>query len=382
MSDTRIRPITDDDVGGFLRLYRSHLGTLASELWDADWLRWKYERNPNVRETAVMVAERDDRIVGGIGFMPIEMSFRGRSFLGVQPVDIVVHPDYRNPMVFTELVERGLLRFGTDDPWLAFGQPREESIDAWTRLRRWKRVRAVPRSWRIHRIRAFVRDMLEDRSLAALAPLSQPFLSASRRITDARYLPTETDSTVTEHRKPPIRRMADIYERLKPEALHVVRDRAFYRWRVADVPHADYRTYLAERNGTLVGSLTTSRWRSQSAVRIVDHVPLSPSGPGEVGILRDLVATAIRSHADAGGIRAPLCLPTEIRTRLGFDQTRHIAALLERAPALDRLTDSLPSWEMHFAGRITDDAEFPVDARSSVLDWDSWAFTGIEIDTD
>jgi len=382
MVDTRVRPIADGDVPGFLQLYRTHLGTIASEIWDTDWFRWKYEENPNVRETAVMVAEHDGQVVGGLGLMPTEMRFRDVSFVGVQPVDIVVHPDYRDANLFYELVDRGLSRFGMDDPWFVYGQPRAESLDAWTRLRGWEHVREVPRSWRIQRIHAFVADMLESRSLAALAALSQPFFSVSLERPGSRHVPSETRSTITEHSQPPVERLAGLYERRRPEGLHVVRDRAFYQWRMVDAPHAEYRTYLAERDGSLVGALTVSWWRSQNAVKIVDHLPLSPSSPDDVAVLRDLIAGAIRANADASAIRASLCLPEEIVAEFGFDHTRKMNEFVGQGWVPEQLTNALPSWNIHLAGRPTDGADLSADARAELVDWESWQFTGIEIDTD
>lgn len=382
MASPRVRPVADGDVQEFLQLYRTHLGTIASEIWDTDWFRWKYEENPNVRDTALLVAEDDGRVVGGLGFMPVEMRFRDVSFVGVQPTDIVVHPEYRSANLFYELVDRGLSRFGIEDPWFVYGQPRADSLDVWTRLRQWEHVREEPRSWRIQRIRAFVADMLEDRSLSALSALSQPFFSASLELTDSRTLPSETRSAITEHTRPPVERLAGLYERRHPDGLHVVRDRAFYQWRMVEAPHAEYRTYLAERNGTLVGALTVSWWRTQNAVKIVDHLPLSPSGPEDVAILRDLVAGAIRANGDASAIRASLCLPEEIVTEFGFDHTRKMNAFARRGWVPDRLTDALPSWNIHLAGRATDGADLPAGARADLVDWESWQFTGIEIDTD
>jgi len=66
--------------------------------------------------------------------------------------------------------------------------------------------------------------------------------------------------------------------------------------------------------------------------------------------------------------------------QFGFDQAQQMERLVSRAGIFDRFTESL-RWNIHMAARVTETAELPEAARSELLDWDSWRFTGIEIDT-
>jgi len=129
--------------------------------------------------------------------------------------------------------------------------------------------------------------------------------------------------------------------RANPDGLHVVRDEPFYRWRLSQAPHAEYRTYLAEKDGTVVGGLVVSRWNSQSAVKIVDLLPLCPSGPQELDVVRELVAAAVRANSDTSGIRATPALPDELIHQFGFDQAQQMERLVSRAGIFDRFTESL-----------------------------------------
>jgi hypothetical protein len=94
-----------------------------------------------------------------------------------------------------------------------------------------------------------------------------------------------------------------------------------------------------------------------------------------------LVIKALETHRDSGGVRASPALPEEVITEFGFMHTRHIKRLMEWGPAEQIIGNVVPSWDMHFAGKVLDVADLSPKASNRMLDWNNWHFTGLEIDT-
>jgi hypothetical protein len=54
---------------------------------------------------------------------------------------------------------------------------------------------------------------------------------------------------------------------------------------------------------------------------------------------------------------------------------------MEWGPAEQIIGNVVPSWDMHFAGKVLDVADLSPKASNRMLDWNNWHFTGLEIDT-
>ncbi|OYR55793.1 GNAT family N-acetyltransferase [Halorubrum halodurans] len=381
MSNTQIRPIEDEDIPEFLDLVDNYLSEISNELWDTDWFRWKYDQNPWTPEIAATVAVEDGEIIGGVGFVPVPMEFEGSEFLGISPTDLVIHPDHRGGMTFSELVERGMEEFADHNTWLTYGQPREDTVDVWTRLRGWSEVETVPRSWRINRIQTFVGDLTENKLLSTLSMAGQPIFLSANLIDRATRKSTDPSVTVSAYESVPSELLQDLYETISPSGLQINRNKQFYEWRLSKASHADYRTFVARKDGDVVGALTTSQWRTQDVVKIVDLLPINCDSPTDKAIVRSLVVVALKAHRKNGAIRASLSLPEEILAEFGFVRTRQMKQLMEWGPLAELAGEAVPSWDLHFAGKVLEQADLTSEEAERMLDWRQWNFTGIEIDT-
>jgi hypothetical protein len=370
----RCRP---EYVASFLELYRTHLGTVGADLWNEAWFDWKYNSNPNVEGTSMVIARRGTDVVGAMGFFPSRMRHGDAEFRGILPVDVVIHPDHRSAKLFLDLVNYGYDTLADEDTILAFGAPREDTEAVWTRLARWSLVAQLPRNVRIHDISAVVADATGDDRLAMLSRVGQPVFWVSQWLT--RHLRAQPSGTVdmTVHEGVPVEQLVALYERTRPEELHVVRDETFYQWRLRDAPHARYRTFVAERDGAVVAAIVTSQWHSLETVQVVDVLPAAPS-PLDEPALRDLLLELVETHRDAGAIVSSPALPTTVTRGLGFEHGRYMARAGSLAYVPESIREKVPSMELIYVAKVLSEAD--EHQKADLLEWDEWAFTGVELD--
>ncbi len=376
-SDVVIERCRPEHVPSFLELYRTHLGTIGSDLWDERWFDWKYNSNPTVEGTSMVVARVGEEVVGAMGFFPSRMRHGDAEFRGILPVDVVIHPEYRSAKLFLDLVNYGFDTYTDDETWLAFGAPREDTETVWTRLARWQLVAQLPRAVRIHDIGTVVADATDDDRLAMLSRVVQPVFWAYHGLNRLRQGASASTVDVTVHDDVPVKQLATLYERTRPKQLHVVRDATFYQWRLQDAPHAWYRTFVAERDGEPAAAIVTSQWRTLETVQIVDVLPAAPSAADEP-VLRDLLTRVVEEHRTAGAIVSSPALPPGVTRGLGFEHSQYIARVGSLRFVPESLREKIPSMELIYVAKPLPAVD--EDHESDLLKWDEWAFTGVETD--
>jgi len=368
-----IRHFSPDDVDAFLTLYEAAFGS--------DWLteayvRWKYTSLTELADWPIVVAEEEGELVGAIGLLALRLRVEDVSVLGIQPVDVMVHPEHRGKNVFLDLIQAARNRLYPDE-YLEFGWPNADTVGIWTRLQQWTLINERTHKFRYHRLRDHLDVDPEDRTQRITARVLCWLYRAWLPLRDARSLPSAGVYDVTVHAEPPVETLAEMYARTTPGRLHVVRDVPFYENRLANPLNA-YTTYVAEDpDGVSVATLIISKFEHGDTVEVADVLPIDPSSIRLDG-LRAILRRVIRDHSEAAALKWSPALPEELCGEYGFSSSEWAASMLESGPAAAYTSSLVPDMEpMTLCGHLVGFDSLPVD----YTDYNAWHLSGIEKDT-
>ncbi|MFC6954560.1 GNAT family N-acetyltransferase [Halorubellus litoreus] len=353
-----------DDLDAFLSLYEQVFGRAR----DAAWFDWKYASGPTMSAPTVVVAVSDGTdgaaagdLVGARPFLPMQLAVGDRRVIAVQPVDAMVHPDARRQGVFTAMTEWALAAFETSEPALCFNFPNEAAAAGNRRLG-WRKVQERASFYR------FV-DPARVAESADLRPLAKAAASAVAPAVSGynamrRAMAPDADA-VTVRREPsvPVAELAARYRARPPDAIHVVRDAAFWEHCTAN-PDWRYEAYLADddESALLLGRSTRP---DRAVARVTDVLP--PGAERSRAALAAMLHRALQDHDDAALVVAPpLAGATDLLADFGF--------LCDRDPPLSYVTTPTN----HFVRTLTD--EWSIDGVD-IDDAENWTLTFVERDT-
>ncbi|RQG98860.1 GNAT family N-acetyltransferase [Natrarchaeobius oligotrophus] len=305
-----IRHFRAGDRGQLLALHDEVFG----HGWGPEWFEWKYERNPYVDHVSIIVATRDDRIVGCRAFFALEMRVGDVTRVGLQPCDTMVHPDHRRQGLFSRMNERALEYYADRRPDFFFNFPNEHSKRG-NLKHGWQEVRTVPMYYRLHNPAPLVERWIETGRSKAVATEYVDVTEAVSAIATVlarsasqseRWLANSSagDVRIERYETPPDELLASVHDR-RSDSIHANRSAEFYRWRL-DNPLYEYGTYVARRDGTAVAALVVSC--VDGCVRIVEVEPreFDVSRTAIEHLLRSVVAEySDRSYVTAFGIGVP-----------------------------------------------------------------------------
>lgn len=257
----------------------------------ADHLRWKYLSCPAGIPEADTVRDDGD-VVGRIVYEPRVLRSRAGRRLGLNPIDLLIHPRCRSPRTFVELMRH--LR-DHDLAELLFFVPNDTSAPLYERVLKFAPVGAL----RLTGLPLRLEGVLGDHGAARRRAL-QGVGAAWRVLVRAGIAARGASSIDVTSTPPPDDQLDHMVEALYEDTAWVgVRDHEFHRWRFRDGPAFAYRVRYAYRRGTLVG---------YAASRIVDFEGLrtcvvldcvaSPSVRRVASaLLADIVRDACRERA-------------------------------------------------------------------------------------
>lgn len=313
-----IRRFSSADIQGYLDLLETVWGHCKS----TEWFRWRFRDNPYLAETPCVVATRDGTVVGIESCLAFRLRIGTRRVLAVQPADWAVHPAHRGRGLCTRMTER-LLDVVADGPAeLYFNFPSEALMPCLEQFD-WE-FTAAPRRWvRIQNPAAFTAQFTDGRrplvatlveSLGRLGtPLNSLYLGYRDRVAGR-----ESPGLIERSETIPVDELVELYERTAPEQIHVVRDRAFYRWRFEN-PRWEPTTYLARRDGHLIAAclVCTESVGGVVKTRIVDVLPKDRSAPEQV--LRALLTAVVADAADSDNLEVNSAgFPPRLLDAFGF----------------------------------------------------------------
>lgn len=345
------RVVEPGDRRRFLSLHRDVWG---HERGDA-WFRWRFERNPYVDETPMVVAERDGQIVGAEPCLAFRLRVGEETVPALQPADWAVHPEHRERGVFTGMTERLLERYDDGPARLYFNFPNDALVPGLEKFD-WSIRNGPTTYYRIHDPERVARQgsgsKREFRSIASrnlgrlVTPLTLGYLGARDR------LRKRVDGyTVERHESIPV----DVFTELAAgpdDAIHVVRDAAYYRWRFAN-PRWETTAYVARRAGEPVAACLTATERrgTLQTAAVLDTVPRD--GSVESDVFRALLSPVVEDAADADVVKigeGPI--PDAVLDAFGFraNDAFPMSALSNQAALAVRSTEETAGSRVEIGG--------------------------------
>jgi len=308
-----LRQYRPGDAEEFCSLYE----TVWDRSHDGDWFDWKYRRNPAADRVTMFVAETDGDLVATCPFVPMRMATPRGSVLALQATDTMVHPDHRRRGLFTTLTERAIEHHTEGEASFVFSRPNERSAPGYRDLG-WRMIDPTRKYFRVQdparladdRVRG-LRGELFGR-LAAVGGAGYLALREALATPPAGY-------AVRRHEGVRAPTLAALYERNVPDALHAIRDEAFYRWRFAN-PTRTAATYVAERDGTPVAGVVARTGRNHNDVlvtQIADVAPLAGGDDWEAAVAA-LLDRIVADYGESAALATTATLPPAVLGRHGF----------------------------------------------------------------
>jgi GNAT superfamily N-acetyltransferase len=246
-----IRPFTDRDLTGVLKVMAAALGEPPGLGRTPDLFEWKHLRNPFGR-SIMLVAEADDQVVGFRAFMRWKLTTRdGGALSCVRAVDTATDPAFQRRGIFRNLTMAGIDLARTEGVDLIFNTPNDASRPGYLTMG-WTTVGRIgvmlrPRLGVLHR-----------RSPPSESGLPSDWSEPERAI--------ESDA------------LGRI--RLQPIGLRTPRTAEYLRWRYTAHPTARYAVG-GDSEGSVIARLHTRRGRREAVVSDM-------AGPNAARALRSL----------------------------------------------------------------------------------------------
>lgn len=369
------RQATEKDIAGFLALYE---GIFDPEKAHREWFQWQYIELSDLADDniSVVVAVVDDRVIGAVGYLGIMFQEpNGNRFLGIQPVNVMVDPDYRGRSIFSQIVKRARKMIYPSGDWIEFGYPNEIALPIWTSKHQWELVRDEPKSRPIrlqHPTQFAVRSKDSNLLKKIVSVGDLPFLGYLRVI-DSIHTGTNTyEYQVTTHEKPPTELLSQLYQQAVPDQIHLVRSQQFYETRLSG-PHSEYTTYIAEKKGEPTAAIVVAKPYHRNYAHVIEALPLTQRSPQITNALRTALREVIDDNKHLYGIEWSPALPEEFLKDFGFHTSEGVEKILDKLS----IGGFFPSVQKeNFCIRTEECSNLDVD----VMKIDNWLKSNIERD--
>ena len=296
--------------------------SLRNAVWDHDvdreWFRWKYRSRSILDHVPIVVAETGGRLVGMRPFVPYRMRDGSETLVGLLHTDTIVHPDHRRQGLFTRMTEMAIDRYRDGEPAFTFGHSNANSRPGYRKMG-WREF--GPRRWH-YRIQAPKECLVGMRGGVAarfagstLSPIARLYLGVRDRTVD---LPA--DVTVSRSEGLAVDELAALHQRTQPDALHPVRDEAFYRWYDGDAIADIESTYVARRGGDPVAGVAVLSERGGVDVTTATVTDVEPMTGGKEWLdgLTAIVDRLIDDYRDVAYLKAWDPFPSSVLRPFGF----------------------------------------------------------------
>jgi len=307
-----VRPYAPSDRDAFLSLYESVWGHAKRP----DWFDWRFRANPYRDGVQMVVAADDDELVGAEPMLPFRLHIGSTTVDAYQPVDWIVHPDYRRRGIFSRMTER-LLAYCADDATLLFNFPNDALLPGLSKFG-WRVVGELPTSYRVQNPRTLFLETVEPDPTSAVTPLLTAATTLTKRGLELLDRLNDRPHDIAVERKAGVAvdGIHGLYNSNPPTRIHVPRDEPFLRWRFAN-PNWKTRSYIATRRGTAVATVVTATERTPdcTVTMLLDYQPMD-TPPSEA--TDALFARIIRDNRDADVLKMLGDFAPRLRRRHGF----------------------------------------------------------------
>lgn len=317
------RQFQPSDLDGYLALYERVHGIRHTP----EWFEWRFLDTPYLDHVPVFVATADGDVVATRPFFAFRMAVEGTDQLALLTVDTMVHPDHRRRGLFSTLTERAIEYYTPREPSFVFNQPNARSRPGFLRLG-WREVEPTVKSYRVQHPRSLV----AERSIPGartLGPAASALTAVSLRATDSLRRSPRSGYVVQSAPGVDAERLSSLYWTNRPDAVHAIRDVAYYRWRYGS-PLWERTTYVARSGDTgsdddgtgtgTVGALVRSRTNHDGVrvTQVADVVPMTGDAGWRAGVVA-LLERVVADHHDSDLVAiVPGVVPHRVLTAFGF----------------------------------------------------------------
>lgn len=274
----KVRMYREGDETGIVSLFHVVPG---SKYTIKRWF-WEYKNNPfGCVET---IAECNGQIVGHMGLIQVNMKIGDNIVRGSQAVDLIVHPNFRRQGMFLAIGKTLVKRAAEDGASFSYGFPNVPAYHGHLKYG-WLYVNDIPILMKCLNLSSLIRPRLISRD--GLIWGVECLLSTYK---GKRYqVPTIEN--------PKIHKVSSFDKRLdkfwnsvsKGYGIIVVRSMTYLNWRYFRKPYANYKAFIAEKDGRVEGFmiLYVKTFKYQKVGYIVDILA------GSRGIFRHLIHAAV-----------------------------------------------------------------------------------------
>jgi len=216
------------------------------ELTSSDYFNWQYLQNPNGKAIIITVKDPDNNnaIVGVNAFLPTTFIFHEKPLKCYLSCNSIIHPDYRNKGIFTQLVSKIPEIFSTKKSSFIYGIPNSNSTKIFSK-NHFLEIAKVP---------LIVRPL--NLSLYFKSPFSKiikPF--------DFFWKPKSSSSFDIKLLVNPFN---DEFEKLikkssNNSSLFHFKNKEFLQWRYMDHPTRNYEIFTLNHDSKLIGYVITRK---------------------------------------------------------------------------------------------------------------------------
>jgi len=244
-----------------------------------DYWRWRCVDNP-AGPAIVWLAMADGRAVGHSAILPRTLKVGDAVIRAGLSVDAWTHPGFRRQGMFTALHKKALDDAADRGIELVFSFPNDLSYPGFLKLG-YSHLFSVPRRRKVVNwgsvIGARTKMPLAGKTVALLSRMRNPLVEA----------PIISGIEVNE-----VTSFDERFDTLWSRAAEhfpatVVRDSTYLNWRYARNPHYDYATYVAERQGRLLGYVVLNSLTSDLVRGYIVDLQVAPY---ERDVYRNLIA--------------------------------------------------------------------------------------------
>jgi hypothetical protein len=216
-----------------------------------EW-QWKFQENP-AGFSIITIAEWLGKIYGQYASLVIPFKFKEQSVLVGQPVDTVIHPDFRGTgRLLQRLFASASLLAQENNIAFGFGFPNEIHYPVGKRILKYQDIGPLRILFRKLNWRNAVRrrlPMLPQWILHVVGFISNAFYRVSLAAQRRHGIAVREVSTFDE-------RINELWEKAKGSYdILAIRDQQYLNWRYLTRPSGQYRILIGERAGTIVGYL-------------------------------------------------------------------------------------------------------------------------------
>ena len=271
--------------------------TFELPMFDDDkYWNWMHKNNPT-NPIKIWVAEDDGKIIGHYAVMPVSMKIDSELQIGTLSLNTAVHPDYQGQGIFPTLARQTYNESAKEGILITYGYPNERTYPIFIKKLDWFKIPSLPMLFMpLDLKRLLVRKIHNRYVVEVLKGFGLLFLKIFFR--EKRHDTSEKIDVVK------VSSFDDRFDEFWNEAskgykIITVRDKTYLTWRYLDNPNYNYRTYLAEKEGKILGyivlKLTVMDKYSKSAM-IVDLLTL----PDRKDVTYSLISKAIEYFREEG----------------------------------------------------------------------------------